>query len=435
MRGKPRPASQTARTERIIPARAGQTSMTATMLPPSPDHPRACGANEQEAVEQADQLGSSPRVRGKRYWKGRPSRHRRIIPARAGQTVTGVSIRSPPPDHPRACGANCTRTVSHASRTGSSPRVRGKLPTFAYRAFHRRIIPARAGQTSRTQGHRRSAPDHPRACGANSIRGSKVQLPAGSSPRVRGKPATGRGQFEPHRIIPARAGQTSRSNGRLWRASDHPRACGANAALIMKTAYRGGSSPRVRGKLVVDELLVVRVRIIPARAGQTDGHGIEPWSRSDHPRACGANSLASFLLLSFDGSSPRVRGKPLADRQRPQRERIIPARAGQTPDPDAWSWLRPDHPRACGANVDHLACVPFPAGSSPRVRGKHSICARPVSRTRIIPARAGQTSCCRRNRRRCSDHPRACGANGRIVRRPRPVCVLSNFCGPFRRFF
>ena len=371
MRGKPRPASQTARTERIIPARAGQTSMTATMLPPSPDHPRACGANEQEAVEQADQLGSSPRVRGKRYWKGRPSRHRRIIPARAGQTVTGVSIRSPPPDHPRACGANCTRTVSHASRTGSSPRVRGKLPTFAYRAFHRRIIPARAGQTSRTQGHRRSAPDHPRACGANSIRGSKVQLPAGSSPRVRGKPATGRGQFEPHRIIPARAGQTSRSNGRLWRASDHPRACGANAALIMKTAYRGGSSPRVRGKLVVDELLVVRVRIIPARAGQTDGHGIEPWSRSDHPRACGANSLASFLLLSFDGSSPRVRGKPGR----------LSGRCSE----------RPDHPRACGANHLLTGNARNVSGSSPRVRGKRLTQMRGLGFGRIIPARAGQT--------------------------------------------
>ena len=310
MRGKPRPASQTARTERIIPARAGQTSMTATMLPPSPDHPRACGANEQEAVEQADQLGSSPRVRGKRYWKGRPSRHRRIIPARAGQTVTGVSIRSPPPDHPRACGAN-------------------------------------------------------------SIRGSKVQLPAGSSPRVRGKPATGRGQFEPHRIIPARAGQTSRSNGRLWRASDHPRACGANAALIMKTAYRGGSSPRVRGKLVVDELLVVRVRIIPARAGQTDGHGIEPWSRSDHPRACGANSLASFLLLSFDGSSPRVRGKPGR----------LSGRCSE----------RPDHPRACGANHLLTGNARNVSGSSPRVRGKRLTQMRGLGFGRIIPARAGQT--------------------------------------------
>ena len=208
VRGKPRPASQTARTERIIPARAGQTSMTATMLPPSPDHPRACGANEQEAVEQADQLGSSPRVRGKRYWKGRPSRHRRIIPARAGQTVTGVSIRSPPPDHPRACGANCTRTVSHASRTGSSPRVRGKLLGRKATGGLHRIIPARAGQTP-FEGRKYSfRPDHPRACGANPRPVEASSSLIGSSPRVRGKlhvPTAGCGV---RRIIPARAGQT-----------------------------------------------------------------------------------------------------------------------------------------------------------------------------------------------------------------------------------
>ena len=289
MRGKLQLIEQSQSTGRIIPARAGQTPSGIADSSHRADHPRACGANIHDGHNASTVAGSSPRVRGKRYWKGRPSRHRRIIPARAGQTVTGVSIRSPPPDHPRACGANCTRTVSHASRTGSSPRVRGKLPTFAYRAFHRRIIPARAGQTSRTQGHRRSAPDHPRACGAN------------------------------------------------------PRPVEASSSLI-------GSSPRVRGKLHVP----------------TAGCGVR---------------------------------------------RIIPARAGQTPDPDAWSWLRPDHPRACGANVDHLACVPFPAGSSPRVRGKHSICARPVSRTRIIPARAGQTTPSHAPAGSGTDHPRACGAN------------------------
>ena len=50
-----------------------------------------------------------------------------------------------------------------------------------------------------------------------------------------------------------------------------------------------GSSPRMRGKLRVVVLAGLVERIIPAHAGQTDGHGVEPWSRSDHPRACGAN--------------------------------------------------------------------------------------------------------------------------------------------------
>ena len=371
MRGKLQLIEQSQSTGRIIPARAGQTPSGIADSSHRADHPRACGANIHDGHNASTVAGSSPRVRGKRTGSRRAGRPARIIPARAGQTLLERTAITPPPDHPRACGANCHWCVHTLTASGSSPRVRGKLYEDGVSCITNRIIPARAGQTSRTQGHRRSAPDHPRACGANSIRGSKVQLPAGSSPRVRGKPATGRGQFEPHRIIPARAGQTSRSNGRLWRASDHPRACGANAALIMKTAYRGGSSPRVRGKLVVDELLVVRVRIIPARAGQTDGHGIEPWSRSDHPRACGANSLASFLLLSFDGSSPRVRGKPGR----------LSGRCSE----------RPDHPRACGANHLLTGNARNVSGSSPRVRGKRLTQMRGLCFGRIIPARAGQT--------------------------------------------
>ena len=66
-----------------------------------------------------------------------------------------------------------------------------------------------------------------------------------------------------------------------------------------------------------------------------------------------------------------MRGKPDNDDTPEDVERIIPAHAGQT----AWgneAYLEQlDHPRACGANgrLAHGNCEHV--GSSPRMRGKH----------------------------------------------------------------
>ena len=106
-------------------------------------------------------------MRGKRLGLLVGFRHCRIIPAHAGQTPHGVIGIGCAADHPRACGANSTVSLSSDFPVGSSPRMRGK-------PFHRRllvgpcrIIPAHAGQTSDTLTIRETYTDHPRACGAN----------------------------------------------------------------------------------------------------------------------------------------------------------------------------------------------------------------------------------------------------------------------------
>ena len=152
------------------------------------------------------------------------------------------------------------------------------------------------------------------------------------------------------RIIPARAGQTRRRPSRSAADSDHPRACGANESCPSNTYPVVGSSPRVRGKLRDGEAQIVRVRIIPARAGQTPDCICCASRYADHPRACGANSGGSGGGGPNPGSSPRVRGKQPVGVNYHYRQRIIPARAGQTccwSSPACWT---PDHPRACGAN-------------------------------------------------------------------------------------
>ena len=173
------------------------------------------------------------------------------------------------PDHPRACGANADNGQTVATRNGSSPRVRGKLARSAQVGHGVRIIPARAGQTVRPVCAMPSSPDHPRACGANVGECCLAQFQSGSSPRVRGKPRPTSCPGTYDRIIPARAGQTFVGRGMQCSGTDHPRACGANPMLLSSMPYQSGSSPRVRGKPVIQRVHVDLPRIIPARAGQT----------------------------------------------------------------------------------------------------------------------------------------------------------------------
>ena len=233
--------------------------------------------------------------------------------------------------------------------------------------------------------------DHPRACGANDPNAEYLGADNGSSPRVRGKRLVCRVCLPCRRIIPARAGQTRAICLIRLSAMDHPRACGANAAIRRSRMIPSGSSPRVRGKPVAIVGRCRSIRIIPARAGQTPKTLNSAPSSTDHPRACGANRFRLFCVRSFYGSSPRVRGKPVQESYVSVKNRIIPARAGQTAARLERKPPASDHPRACGANYCSAPRKSNQHGSSPRVRGKLAwMCLRRLL-GRIIPARAGQT--------------------------------------------
>ena len=132
----------------------------------------------------------------------------RIIPARAGPTRDFSATECPGTDHPRSCGANAVCDIGCKLCCGSSPLVRGQLNVFLGFFHQLRIIPARAGPTSRPRFAAISTSDHPRSCGANALSNSPIVSGGGSSPLVRGQlePYCGLGTV--HRIIPARAGPT-----------------------------------------------------------------------------------------------------------------------------------------------------------------------------------------------------------------------------------
>ena len=289
MRGKRCRPEYRPHAHRIIPARAGQTSSIWRDSSASTDHPRACGANSFFLSSHVLGFGSSPRVRGKRVVRVPGRLPARIIPARAGQTARRCRAAPERPDHPRACGANGKAFHTEENLPGSSPRVRGKRRHWG--------------------GGGILASDHPRACGANSSSRCVADCSTGSSPR---------------------AGQTNSTSNWMCGKADHPRACGANSGLTYLVPSVAGSSPRVRGKRILGSLLRVGCRIIPARAGQTSGPRNTKPSATDHPRACGANSLSKTCMFPLSGSSPRVRGKLAYARRRRRPVRIIPARAGQT---------------------------------------------------------------------------------------------------------
>ena len=409
VRGKHRASGETAAQVRIIPARAGQTTRPTQARQPAPDHPRACGANSFFLSSHVLGFGSSPRVRGKRVVRVPGRLPARIIPARAGQTARRCRAAPERPDHPRACGANGKAFHTEENLPGSSPRVRGKRRHWGgiLASDHPRACGAnsssrcvadcstgsspRAGQTNSTSNWMCGKADHPRACGANSGLTYLVPSVAGSSPRVRGKRILGSLLRVGCRIIPARAGQTRCRRPVCSRCPDHPRACGANWHTRAVADGLYGSSPRVRGKHVVEADGDSAIGIIPARAGQTRPPHTDWLSRPDHPRACGANYLTALIVFIAIGSSPRVRGKPRGLAAGQRGGRIIPARAGQTVWGGQRGASRADHPRACGANSSASAVTVTLPGSSPRVRGKQRASRQPDEHVRIIPARAGQT--------------------------------------------
>ena len=370
MRGKPGRWGRWRRPRGLIPARAGKTCPTPSPRTPRRAHPRACGENVRNSLLNPASAGSSPRVRGKRAGgpvvRGRAG----LIPARAGKTPCGSGARGRTRAHPRACGENIHGSRGPDGAGGSSPRVRGKPFRRTQRTIPKRLIPARAGKTVTLLSSRLPSPAHPRACGENCRPGRVVDGAAGSSPRVRGKLPRVRNRRVDRGLIPARAGKTFSMPPGVSPPSAHPRACGENQRTLRYPRHQAGSSPRVRGKLILWGPVPVTLGLIPARAGKTFPDPAKTSIPAAHPRACGENCAWCLGRWGLVGSSPRVRGKPRRSRCCPRPRGLIPARAGKTKGKTTVCGSQRAHPRACGENLAAQFGSQAKQGSSPRVRGK-----------------------------------------------------------------
>ena len=170
------------------------------------------------------------------------------------------------------------------------------------------IIPAYAGNTLKMCCRIMMTRDHPRVCGEHTRKAYRNTISSGSSPRMRGTPGRFHNLRDETGIIPAYAGNTYATVNVQVAVWDHPRVCGEHAAEYLGVSDKQGSSPRMRGTLVVPVCGLACVGIIPAYAGNTSTQSETPRHRRDHPRVCGEHSNWIFNCVVLAGSSPRMRG-------------------------------------------------------------------------------------------------------------------------------
>ncbi len=176
----------------------------------------------------------------------------------------------------------------------------------------------------------------------------------GSSPRMRGTLVVIVAGVGFSGIIPAYAGNTSHASAACSRRWDHPRVCGEHALLHALMNHVRGSSPRMRGTPTAVVVCHLVRGIIPAYAGNTRCETLFTVLRRDHPRVCGEHFFVREMDAEHTGSSPRMRGTLGSAIQAPFMLGIIPAYAGNTNDRTPIYRMRRDHPRVCG---EHLIAV------------------------------------------------------------------------------
>ena len=206
------------------------------------------------------------------------------------------------------CGERWCASNSPGNVSGSSPRVRGTPGDRHIHRRDRRFIPACAGNAARCSASPWARTVHPRVCGERSTAASQPAAMSGSSPRVRGTRGASARVPSQGRFIPACAGNAGNGAARLHGATVHPRVCGERLGQLF--------------------LPVRELRFIPACAGNAAKITMANVLMPVHPRVCGERDLRRHETVAQRGSSPRVRGTPLAARRGRAGTRFIPACAG-----------------------------------------------------------------------------------------------------------
>ncbi len=333
VRGTVRSTRYSSTNARFIPACAGNRTSPAPMSTRRMVHPRVCGEQAQDIARDNLHRGSSPRVRGTVYTRLRERSRPRFIPACAGNSRDRTHPDRGTAVHPRVCGeqTDCHWTIQRQS--GSSPRVRGTVSSRGWRVLGLRFSPACAGNSRTEVPLPQGGPVHPRVCGEQFRRHMRRAARAGSSPRVRGTVDIV-GLITPvRRFIPACAGNRPQGARSRSPTSVHPRVCGEQVKLHRSPCLQDGSSPRVRGTELRPDRAERHERFIPACAGNRFEPPASADQNPVHPRVCGEQVVVEMSEWSSAGSSPRVRGTVFQCHRLILKIRFIPACAGNSSTP------------------------------------------------------------------------------------------------------
>ena len=172
---------------------------------------------------------------------------------------------------------------------------------------------------------------------------------------------------------------------------DHPRICGEHVGHGAHEGDCEGSSPHMRGTLASITDGTVSFGIIPAYAGNTPCRRrirVRWW---DHPRICGEHKAKTASANVNKGSSPHMRGTHTLWLECCRLLGIIPAYAGNTSHRRRIGCIPRDHPRICGEHGVVAVSGAVHLGSSPHMRGTPDQRADEQTNRGIIPAYAGNT--------------------------------------------
>ena len=220
------------------------------------------------------------------------------------------------------------RNLSFTDR-GLSPPTRGNLLFRRHVVLLFGSIPAHAGEPplSRISFERR--PVYPRPRGGTRAPRHSLQPGGGLSPPTRGNLEPLPTRDKSARSIPAHAGEPV---GRLRARSPapvYPRPRGGTPCAHSPPALSGGLSPPTRGNPTAPDCARLRLRSIPAHAGEPARLPLRPTAPAVYPRPRGGTPHATEIDDDDIGLSPPTRGNRLAAAVAAYGARSIPAHAGE----------------------------------------------------------------------------------------------------------
>ena len=169
----------------------------------------------------------------------------------------------------------------------------------------------------------------------------------------------------------------------------YPRERGERVPGEIFCVTAAGLSPRTRGTELLDQPLAVFVRFIPANAGNGACRVGQQIARSVYPRERGERTEQLYLRAEEIGLSPRTRGTAPAIYAVCDRNRFIPANAGNGASRRPCNGFHPVYPRERGERPTLMSVASSHAGLSPRTRGTGAYMLEVTQQRRFIPANAG----------------------------------------------
>ena len=275
--------------------------------------------------------GLSPHTRGNPKPNKQSTEQPRSIPAHAGEPCTPTPKSKPKRVYPRTRGGTSAPSKSPRPVMGLSPHTRGN-PRRGFRWHHTLgSIPAHAGEPDREYLLQRPARVYPRTRGGTCPSQNRRSLALGLSPHTRGNRDPLFKFFQRHGSIPAHAGEPRWPRSARREPRVYPRTRGGTENEVDSALHNGGLSPHTRGNRAVHVPALWNVGSIPAHAGEPIPCARRIATARVYPRTRGGTGPIARPTGRAHGLSPHTRGNPRVAADRRVRMRSIPAHAGEPP--------------------------------------------------------------------------------------------------------